>query len=105
MIAEDDAPARASGDGWAEIKGMLFDEESKNIAAALDERGMAAPEEAGFELAGDKGEVIAEIELAWTKRKIGYMTEAQRAARAKAEGAGWRIFTSADEIDTIFGEV
>ena len=57
---------------------------------------------AGYELADDSGEVIAEIELAWIRRKVGYMTADQISDRANAESAGWRIFTSAEELEFIF---
>ena len=103
--AEDNAPSAGSGEGWGEIREMLFDDTTVKIADVLEEKGIVAPEEAGYELADDSGEVIAEIELAWINRKIGYMTEDQQAAREKAESAGWKIFINADEIDTIFGEV
>lgn len=103
--AEDNASSAVSGEGWGEIREMLFDDATVKIADALEEKGIAAPEEAGYELADDSGEVIAEIELAWICRKIGYMTDDQQADREKAENAGWKIFVGADEIDTIFGEV
>lgn len=103
--AEDNAPSAVSGEGWGEIREMLFDDAAVKIADALEEKGIAAPEEAGYELADNSGEVIAEIELAWICRKIGYMTDDQQADREKAENAGWKIFVGADEIDTIFGEV
>ena len=103
--AEDNAPSAASGEGWGEIREMLFDDATIKIADALEEKGIAAPEEAGYELADDSGEVIAEIELAWINRRIGYMTDDQQTDREKAENAGWKIFVGADEIDTIFGEV
>lgn len=104
-VAEDNASSAVSGEGWGEIREMLFDDATVKIADALEEKGIAAPEEAGYELADDSGEVIAEIELAWICRKIGYMTDDQQADREKAENAGWKIFVGADEIDTIFGEV
>ena len=104
IAAEDNSPAAASGEEWAEIREMLFDDITVKLADALEEKGVAAPEEAGYELANDSGEVIAEIELAWIGRKIGYMTEEQASNRENAETAGWKIFTIADEIDMIFGE-
>lgn len=102
---EDAAPAEGTDEGWNEIREMLFDDDTVKIADALMEKGIAAPEEAGFELADDSGEVIAEIDLAWINLKIGYMTEDQQADRDRAENAGWRIFIHAEEIDRIFGEV
>ena len=101
--AEDNKPMVTAED-WAQIREMLFDEEAVKMADLLEGRGMAAPEEAGYELASESGEVIAEIELVWISRKIGYMTEAQIPDRDKAEKAGWRIFTSENEIDVAFGE-
>ena len=43
------------------------------------------PEEAGYELADASGEVIAEIELAWIEKKIGFMTEDQSADIEKGQ--------------------
>ena len=101
--AEDNKPV-ATAEDWAQIREMLFDDEAVKMADLLEGRGMAAPEEAGYELVNETGEVIAEIELAWINRKIGYMTEAQIPDRNKAEKAGWKIFTSENEIDIAFGE-
>ena len=103
-VAEDNTPATSAGEGWAEIREMLFDEETIKVADVLEEKNIVAPEEAGYELANESGEVVAEIELAWISRKIVYMTEDQLTDREQAENAGWTIFTTADEIETIFGE-
>jgi len=103
--AEDAAPSEVSDEGWGEIRKMIFDDATVRIADALEEKGIAAPEEAGYELADDSGEVIAEIELAWLSLRIGFMTAEQQEAREKAENAGWKIFISAEELDTIFGGV
>ena len=84
---------------------MLFDDISKKVADECRYRGIPAPEEAGYELADDSGEVIAEIELAWTEKKIGYMTEDQQADKEKANEKGWKIFTASEEIDDAFKEV
>ncbi|WP_051621960.1 DEAD/DEAH box helicase [Ruminobacter sp. RM87] len=104
-VAEDTAPSEEPEEGWDEIRKMLFDDTVVKIADALEEKGIIAPEKAGYELADDSGEVIAEVELAWIKLKIGFMTEAQMVDREKAENAGWKIFINTDEIDTIFNEV
>ena len=103
--SEDNSPARTRNERWMEIRGMLFDDETVQIADALEENGIHAPDEAGYELADDSGEVIAEIELVWLEKKIGYMTQDQKVDREKAENAGWRIFTAADEIKDTFKEV
>ena len=105
MAAEDNAPTAVSMEEWDEIMGMLFDDISKAIANECKKHGISAPEEAGYELANYSGEVIAEIELAWTEKKIGYMTEEQQADIEKAKADGWKIFTTSDEIDDVFREV
>ena len=102
--AEDNAPAAPAGEGWAGIREELFGDAAVKLADALEEKGVPAPEEVGFELENDAGEVIAEMELAWTGRRLGYMTEEQACERKSAERAGWTIFTTADEVDTVFGE-
>ncbi len=101
-VAEDNKPAGVPADGWDEIKSMLFDDASRAIADECRARGIAAPEEAGYELASESGEVIAEIELAWIGEKVGYMTEEQLADADRARAEGWRIFATVDEIDGIF---
>ena len=103
--AEDVTPAEVSAEAWDEIKSMLFDDISKSIADECKARGIPAPEEAGYELADASGEVIAELELAWIEKKIGFMTEEQAADIEKAKASGWKIFTVSDEIDDTFKEV
>ena len=103
--AEDVAPTEVSVEAWDEIKSMLFDDISKSIADECKTRGIPAPEEAGYELADASGEVIAEIELAWIEKKIGFMTEDQAEDIEKAKASGWKIFTVSDEIDDTFKEV
>ena len=92
------------GAAWSEIREMLFDEAAIRMADLLEERGIPAPDDAGMELTDNSGMVFAEVELAWTDRKIGYMTEDHQAEREPAERAGWRIFMVADEIDRVFEE-
>lgn len=101
--AEDNSPAHQGNDEWAAVKELLFEEEAKKIAAALQAVGIAAPDEVGFELPGTNDEVIAEFEMAWVKKKIGYMTTDQEENRAAAENEGWKIITSEEEIESVFG--
>lgn len=103
--ADSDHSSVANSDnGWSEIREIIFDDDALRIADGLMKRGVEAPDEAGYEISNKTGAVIAEIEMVWKNRKIGYMTEAQQANREKAENEGWKIFTSADEIDMVFGE-
>lgn len=103
--AEDTAPASGNAGEWDEIMGMLFDDETKAIAEACMEKGIPAPDEAGYEMTDETGEVVAEIELAWLDKKIGYMTEDQVTEKEKAESVGWKICTNLSEIEDAFKEV
>ena len=102
--AEDIMPSNSGNTGWNEIRKLLFDKEAFIIADSLEEKGISAPDEAGYELTDQSGEVIAEIELAWIQKKIGFMTDSQIDDREKAKKDGWTIFSSIEEIDTIFKE-
>ena len=99
---------RASGqemdEEWNEIRDCLFDEEIRNLVDSLEAEGIPAPDEVGYELADDSGEVVAEIELAWVDQKIGYMAEEQQVDRAQVERDGWKICTTAEEICNLFKE-
>lgn len=103
-VAEDSTPSQARDEKWAEIREMLFDNEAVRVADTLESRGITAPDDAGYELASESGAVIAEMEMVWIHRKIGYMTNEQIKDLSNAEAAGWRIFTTIDDIDTVFNE-
>ena len=103
-LAEDASPAGSCGEGWAEIRELLFDDETIIIAHTLEERGISAPDELSYELMNNSGEVAAQIDLAWIGQKIGYMTEDKLSEREIAESAGWNIFMNVDEIKNVFGE-
>lgn len=91
-------------DGWEDIMGQLFEDEAIDIARCLRNQNIPAPDEAGYELAKDTGEVVATLELAWIAQKVGFMTGEQTEDRNAAEAAGWKIFVSSDEIsNTFFG--
>lgn len=104
MVAGDEVPAQQTSSRWDEIMDMLFDEEAITVAQALNQKGIEPPDTAGYEVTDASGEIIAEIELAWTDKKIGYMTEAQNIDRNQAEVAGWKIITKAEEWDMMFEE-
>ena len=102
--AEDSAPSQSLDEKWAEIRELLFDDEAVRVADTLESRGITAPDDAGYELGNESGAVIAEMEMVWIHRKIGYMTKDQVIDHGNAEAAGWRIFTTIDDIDTVFKE-
>lgn len=104
VSAVDTVPSDIDNDSWSEIIDLLFDEETLKIANILKEKGISAPAEVGYELTGYSDEVIAEIELAWVEKKIGYMTNDQLADKRKAEDENWRICSTIDELISVFEE-
>lgn len=85
-------------DAWEEVLGLLFDEDTLKIAKELQAKGVSAPEEVGIELLDEVGAVMAEIELAWTEKKVGYMLDEKIENKRKVENAGWTICSTAEEI-------
>ena len=57
------------------------------------------PPQAGFELEGSKGEVIAEAELAWPDQQLAVVTQPEDVEAF--EQAGWRCWLIDDSPDTI----
>ena len=55
------------------------------------------PDSFGYEVEGASGEVIAEMEYAWTDRKIGYLTEDNLRCKEQLIQNGWTILTAEDE--------
>ena len=103
QVSEEDM-AISRDDGWDDILDQLFEEEAIAMARKLRDMHVAAPDEAGYELADSKGAVLSTMELVWSEKKLGFMTEEQTEFREAAEKAGWRIFTADDKVDnTMFG--
>ena len=99
----DNAPVEAN-DTWGNIRELLFDNEAIDMAIKMRDLGVVAPDEVGYELVDTSGEVIATIELAWTMRKVGFITKEQYEDKEKLDEIGWKVFTVSDEIDiTLFG--
>lgn len=90
-------------DPWTEINSLLYDDDAITLAKNLKLKGVSIPDEVGYELTDKDGEVIAEIELAWVDKKIGYMIEDKMDDRRNAELSGWTILNSADEISAAIG--
>lgn len=103
-VFSDGVPENVGSDEWASVFELLFDEESINCAKALESVNLVAPDEVGYELADDSGEVVAEMELAWTQRKIGFMSAEQQENQRRAESEGWKIFTDFDGAMALFKE-
>lgn len=94
-------------DAWAEIIELLFDDEAKAFVEVVKSLGITAPtaDDIGYELTGDDGEVVATIEIAWSEKKIGFMTTEQLEDKDTVEALGWKIVNAIDVVDStaLFG--
>jgi DEAD/DEAH box helicase domain-containing protein len=91
-------------DDWTEIMELLFEDDVKAYASELKTAGISAPDEVGYELVGNDGEVLATIEMAWIEQRVAYLTDEQSADKDVLIEAGWTIISKETTIDiTIFG--
>lgn len=89
---------------WDDIYGLLFDKEAKHFAGRAKNLKISAPDEIGYDLVNDIGEVVATVEMAWTDVKVAYMTIDQLEYRSLLEKLGWVVLNEKSEINTaIFG--
>ena len=76
-------------DGWEEAMELA----SPELRPAMEQwsaLGLAVPE-AGYELTGHAGRVIAEAELSWPERRVAVLLLEQREWAAVFEAEGWRV--------------
>jgi DEAD/DEAH box helicase domain-containing protein len=82
---------------------------SPALAALLRATMTAAcgPPEIYFEIADARGDLLAQLDLAWPESRVGVMEEEAPRDRAALEDAGWRVFgaeaSAADLIHAIRG--
>ena len=76
-------------DGWEEAM-ELTSPELRPAMKQWSALGLAVPE-AGYELTGRAGRVIAEAELAWPERQVAVLLPEQREWATAFEAEGWRV--------------
>ena len=89
---------------WDIVLEDLFDEEAKQFAEKAKMLNIPVADEVGYDLVSENGAVIATLELAWTSKKICFMTQEQLADKDAVENDGWTIISieSLDNKD-LFG--
>jgi hypothetical protein len=71
------------------------------LLTRLRQAGIPAPD-AGYELKGNRGEVIAETELAWEARKTALLLPHQQDGASLFVSRGWQVWVLGDNADSIF---
>lgn len=86
---------------WADIMALLYEEEVRTIACEMQKAGIVAPDEIGYDLIDDAGEVLATLEMVWTDKKIAFLTESQLKDQEIVEKMGWKIIKKDSPIDSM----
>jgi DEAD/DEAH box helicase domain-containing protein len=92
------SPVTVADERWANLREAVLEDD---LFPALDqmEQEQWPPPEAGYELADDRGKVIAEAELAWPAARVAILlTDDDQDACAQA---GWYAFTVAEFLSTM----
>lgn len=81
---------------WAEIYEGLFDDLAKAVAYELETIAFPPPSALGYELTNEKGEIVAEAEMAWENLKIVWLLPTQEGFRVVFESHGWTVYVGDD---------
>lgn len=100
-IQKGELTAVVQENAWLEVYELLFDDEAKSFAKKLFENQAPVPDEVGYEIVTESGEVIAMAELAWTSAKIVYLTQEQQEYKTILLSLGWQVIDETAEINTI----
>jgi hypothetical protein len=91
------APETVPVAAWEELK-ELTGPELHPLLEVLQRRGWPPPV-AGFELADEGGEIVAQAELAWEDWRLALLTSEELACRERFIAAGWRVEALAQLLD------
>ena len=100
VIAED-MPALevAAPNPWNEIiDEQLFDEDSIAFAKQLKELGIM-PDKVGYEVISGNEEII--IELAWSDKRIAYLSADEAEHKMALQGLGWTVVQNVAEMKSL----
>ena len=82
----------AQAAGWSEVIDQVLESLQSGLVELLD-AGVPVPDEVGFELEED-GEVIAECELAWLRRKVVLLLPHQAESEPAWVTRGWQTVSA-----------
>ena len=79
--------------GWTGVMDLLRSSPKEAVAFAKKAResGKSSPDAVGLEIANQDGDMVGEAELAWLEEKEAFLTEEQKADKAKITAEGWTI--------------
>ena len=83
---------------WEELKEMV-DGTLHGILDQLKENDWSVPE-AGYELEGTKGEVVACAELAWENLKIAFLLEEELGYKNQFKEVGWKTYPIQEVLES-----
>jgi hypothetical protein len=79
--------------GWTGVMDLLRSSPKEAVAFAKKARecGKSSPDAVGLEIANQDGDMVGEAEMAWLEEKEAFLTEEQKADKAKITAEGWTI--------------
>ena len=90
IVVDADVPEKEPAqEKWNEIK-EVTDEKFHGLLDLLQENGWPLPE-AGYELEGESGEIIASAELGWEELKIAFLTDEEIEYQNQFVDFGWKV--------------
>ena len=90
LLANPPASVPVADERWANLRDVVFAEALLPAIAQMEQEQWPLPD-AGYELADDRGKVIAEAELAWPQARVAVLiTDDDQDACVQA---GWYAFT------------
>lgn len=100
----DSSETSARSAEWNEVLELLeySDDTAKEIAKYAMENNLPVPE-IGYEISDDAGKTIGEVEIAWTDKKIGYLSEDNLEFEDAMKQLNWQFIKNADELSALLG--
>ena len=80
---------------WDEVL-EIVDPAVDGVVRLCQNRGLPVPE-VGYELNGEDGAVLGEVELAWPDRRLAVVLSPKD--KAMAEGQGWKVWQMIEVLD------
>ena len=104
VIADSAMYAHSSLGEWQEILDMITysDDTAKELIDYAIKDNLPLPE-IGYEVVDDNDRVIGEIEIAWTDKKIGYITDSYQDIKEEITTMGWTVVSSVEELTGAYG--
>ena len=104
VTADSTMSAHSSSEEWDDILDRITysDNTTKELISYAMDNDLTIPE-IGYEVMDENGIVLGEIEIAWTDKKIAYITDSYLDIKDEITTNGWTIVSSVEELTAAYG--